>query len=159
MYRPQPEVGTRLAKQLKKLGIALAFLECEGTVNERVYSILVRVALDTCVGFNLDIVQALALEKELTIMEISHFTDIPVTTLRQRLDDMELLNVINSAREMNTAGRGAPMLRYTLSERILKFWDAAGLSGEYAPNSIVKIKVGRKRRAHRAEHKPQRKPV
>lgn len=145
LYRPQAEIGTRLAKQLYKLGLALAFLEDDGQVNERVYRILVRVALDTCVGFNLDIVQALAVKGGLTVQELAEITNIPISTIRLRLDDMEMLDVIHREKEHIPNKVGPPMLRYSFSERVRRFWEKADLSSDdFSPEVTVRMKVHRR---------------
>lgn len=63
LYRPDREIGTRPAVQLKRLSQLLAFTwDCP--INDKVYDLVRRVALDTCIGWPLEIVAAIMQSKQ-----------------------------------------------------------------------------------------------
>ena len=147
LYRAQYELGTRLAKQLKKLAIALAVLEDPVEINASVYRAIVRVALDTCIGFNREIVEALIIRPKQDIMSLNEITGIPVTTLRERLDDMLELEIVCRGGIPNPRGLGAPAYLYSLSQKTETLWTKAGLSeNDIVPESLQRVDAGRKRR-------------
>ena len=55
IYRPTPEVGTRLAKQLVKLAQCLAVVLGKKRIDMDCYRLIYQVAIDTATGWNLDI--------------------------------------------------------------------------------------------------------
>lgn len=59
-YRPRPELGLRLASQLVKLSIALCIVFQIETPDQRVIDIIRKVALDTSIGFQLEIMLHIA---------------------------------------------------------------------------------------------------
>jgi len=130
LFRPQHEVPTRIAKQLKRLTETLAMLEEPAEINERVYNIVCRVAFDTCVGFNLDVLRIIALGENASVKKIGDATGIPYTTLKSRLEDMVLLGALTEERVPNESGRGAPGSVFNLSDHVKKYWVEANLSGE-----------------------------
>lgn len=148
LFRGQHEIGTRLSKQLKKLMIGLSLLHEVPVFDESVWSVVKRVALDTCNGFNRDIVTYLLSHGKRTASELSEALKIPMSTLRDRFDTMEQLGVCDRETEPNPTGRGAPIIRYYPTERIQKLWEGAGLSGNniQAANTQPRPRVRIKRR-------------
>jgi hypothetical protein len=124
-YRPESEVGTRLAKQLKKLAISLQSLTGGTTLNRDTMRIVERVALDTSTDFDASIYKTVgASGKEgLTVQELVDKLGIPKTTLKDKVDDMELMGVLRHDRYSNEAGRGAPVYKYVLTQRSKSLWD------------------------------------
>jgi hypothetical protein len=55
LYRPSPEVGTRLSKQLIKAAQSIAFVLDKKEVDEEVYELLQRVGMDSCYGWHRDV--------------------------------------------------------------------------------------------------------
>jgi len=94
-YKPEPEHGTRVAKQLAKLAYSIAIVKGEEVVSTETYQLLERVALDTANPFHVDIVRAAyAMEGEATSRELEAETGIPLSTLRRRIDDLSVLKVL-----------------------------------------------------------------
>lgn len=125
-YRPQHEVGTRIAKQLKKLILSLALLTPSGLVNEECYRITKRVAIDTCGStFALEVLESLIATSGQTLMELVSTTGVPFSTLRERLEDMVLLGVLRKEHSPNPAGRGAPLVKYHVTDVVNAYWKEA----------------------------------
>lgn len=126
LYRPVPEVGTRLAKQLVKLGQSLAYVHNKSKIDKACWRLMLRVALDTCKGWNRDIFQALASAKRpLTREEIVVAAgDIPRTTCTRRLDDMRIVGTIQT-QQLPSTRPGRPTHGFTLTPHILSLWKKA----------------------------------
>ena len=142
-YRPEAEVGTRLAKQFLKLSISLAVTLGKKTIDRSVYAIVERVALATAYGFNLDIIRALAQAhpKPLSKLEIVEHVGITESTLGRRLDDLMSLGLITRDRLKEKAApaskkagggqfaklahAGQPPFGYTLHEIPATLWKKA----------------------------------
>ena len=134
-YRPQPEVGTRLAKQLMRLGMCLTQV-FRTEFNERIYSIVEQVAFDTATGWSLDVVNVV----------MKHYPDcvkfqtlvaeavIPHTTLKRRLDDLVHLQAIEQV-QAPKKGRGRPEHAYRVSKIIEDLWIKAGLDKKVTHDS------------------------
>ena len=147
LYMPEREVGTRVAKQLKKLAMALAILEdTDDTVDwDDIWRIVRRVALDSSIGFNRTILGTLLERGEpLTGADLAESTGIPVTTIRQQLEDLELLEVITREKRPSGAA-GRPTLFWKPSGLFNDFVQEAGigqnLKFEQAPRKVKRIKV------------------
>jgi hypothetical protein len=129
LYRPQPEMGTRLAKQFQKAMRSMGVTNHDLTAGELDYKATVRTALDTCKGFNLEITQFVA-EKGggVSAKEISDGIGIPLTSIRMALEDLEWVKVLESYVEVvEDAGAGRPKKMYSLTETTQKHWAGAGL--------------------------------
>lgn len=129
LYRPQIEIGARLAKQLKKLALSLALLETPIGITERVYAIVRQIAFDTCIGYNLDIVQTLYYGGKMTHTQLIDLCGIPLTTIRRRLEDMDALGIVVKSKGPNPAGVGASADYYDLAERTRRNWERAEAHG------------------------------
>lgn len=123
-YRPRPEVGSRLAKQLVKLGMCLAYVYGEDEITERVYSIVRRVAFDTIKGFNLEIVQALTKrEQGMTTLELSNLLALQTGSIKRIMEDLfELRLVIRGRVPNNSALRGRDQTCWMLSAELREIW-------------------------------------
>jgi hypothetical protein len=130
-YRPQAEVGTRLAKQLLKALTGLTFDRVGDPYPiEDDMRIVTRLALGSCTMWNVEAMAALSGKDGLTIPEISRAADIPTTTLRDQMEELLLLGVVTKKMIQNSGGRGAPMAQYWMST---VFKDYLRRSGIHAP--------------------------
>lgn len=128
-YRPVPEMGTRLIKQLGKLGRALAFMFGEKTVGKRSMDIVRRVAFDTAYGFHLDIVEAMMkLSGRATKGEVCEKTGVPMMTLSRRFEDLQLLRVVERDGEQAPGSQGGrASIVYKVCDEIAELWtESAG---------------------------------
>lgn len=95
-YRPSYEVGTRLAKQLAKLGIGIAIFMGKSQVDEEEFTIMQRVAMDTAPDRIETIVRRMwAADRELRTQEIADLTRLPQATVFRVLQDLELLRIVD----------------------------------------------------------------
>lgn len=131
LYRPQNEMGTRLAKQFRNILVCLGACNADMIPTDYDYTIVARTALDSCKGFNLEIAQFVAdSEKPVGAKEISEGIGIPLTSIRMALEDLEWLKVLEKEvlvldDEERKAGR--PSFVYTLTEFFRKNWFGGGL--------------------------------
>ncbi len=134
IYRPSPENGTRLAKQLIKLGISIAAMLEKTQIDDEVYAIIERIAMDTAYGFNLEIIDAMmkvggACERQ-KIVDILAITS---STVYKRFDDLILLGAIKAERKsQNKIGR--PAVQYTVNQRIQDLWMRAKTGSLWKPD-------------------------
>ena len=98
LFKPTTEVGTRLARQLAKLGIGIAIFLNKGQIDDEVYRLMRRVALDTIPDINEDVVHAVwkltRHDPATTTTEIIETTRMPHTTVTRVLNDMVLLKTM-----------------------------------------------------------------
>lgn len=117
-FKPQIEVGTRLAKQLKKLAIGLAVFEKRKQVTFEDYAIIKKVALDTTPDRVEEIIKQIAVycktvDDVLSTAEIEQRTKLPLMTCRRILEDLELLRIVKKTGTMSKQ-------LWTLNKRIRK---------------------------------------
>jgi hypothetical protein len=126
LYRPVPETGTRLAKQLARLAICLtALTPGREEVDAESFRIVERVAKDTAHGFYFDVIEAaMKLGGKFTKGEIAKASALPVSTAWRQMDDLCLLNVITSTTEMKepSVRGGAPAVIYSIHPKIAELW-------------------------------------
>lgn len=96
LYNPSYEVGTRLAKQLAKLGLGICVFMDKQEVGEEEFTILKRVAMDTAPDRIETIVRKLWKEnRELRTSEVADLTRLPQATVFRVLQDLELLRIVD----------------------------------------------------------------
>lgn len=127
-YRPRAEVGARIASQLIRLGLSISYVFTKPEVDERTYFLMEKVALDTAIGFNLEIVTLLAkLEAGIsTIRDISDKLQLSKSTIERHLNNMQELRIVTSRRRVN-GKRGHPLYDWQLHPLFQDNWDLAGL--------------------------------
>lgn len=127
LYRPNYEMGTRLAKQLKKLLLGLAMQNDPPEVRIEDYRIVMRAAVTSCIGWNLDALRSLAKKEGQTYFQLASSAHVPDGTMREQLEDLVLLGVLSKEYADNPAGRGAPVATYWMTDTVKRHWKAAGL--------------------------------
>lgn len=128
MYRPQYEVGTRLAKQLVKLALGLAIVDGKKKIDEDVYRLVERVAFDTAIGFHLDIIQALMSKGGSGDREsVAEVSGVPMSTLSRIMDDLCMLRVLRKEVVKTRTLRGNKNV-YHVSKKIRQLWQRAKVS-------------------------------
>ena len=128
VYRPEAETGNRPMRQLCKLAQAVRFVLRKRTFDEDVWNFLQRVALDSCVGFNIEILNAIRFSKDsaLTISELAKQLRISVSTITRNLHDLEALSVLRREAATSTGGRKATL--WLLTEQTERAVRLAGMS-------------------------------
>ncbi len=125
LYRPAPEIGARLGKQLMKLAQTITVVWGLPRITKDVLRLVEQVAFDTARGWGLDIVSVLARSPTPLLREhIEHAAHIPSTTCHRKLEN--LLTVGTVMREVVHTGRdGHPPYGWTLSPELRDLWHQA----------------------------------
>lgn len=160
IYRPNREVGTRIAKQLIKLGQMLAFVDGLPEINKDGYQTMVRVAFDSCIGFHLDIIQAIMFEDgAVTRKELSQETRIPETSLGRALEDLHALRILKRE-DLPSQGAGRPRIAWIVNDLFAELWEESGLSDDPdAEKHVERILKARKGTRVRVRSRRFRKGV
>ncbi|MBD3337916.1 MAG: hypothetical protein GF353_02330 [Candidatus Lokiarchaeota archaeon] len=93
-FEPEPEVGTRLVKQISKLLHGIAIVREKTEITDEEYQIALRIIHDNMTSYNVRILQQLLI-REGTLEYIIEETKIPRATATIYLEDLELLDIIN----------------------------------------------------------------
>ena len=93
-YLPSPEIGTRLGKQLMRLGQTLATFHEVDRPGYAEYQLLARVMTDSIPKQREKILKALR-EGRLSTGEVIDRSQLPDSTVRQALEDLWVLGVVN----------------------------------------------------------------
>jgi len=102
---PQPEGPARLTKQLKLLAMGLAVVRGQSALDEAIYEIVKKTARDTLPRLRLEVLRTLwdmHLEKPHswhTTKQVAMAADIPTTTAKLKLENMNLLRLVSRDRE------------------------------------------------------------
>ena len=125
-YKPQPEIPTRLVKQLAKLAICLAIVESNKVVGAVEWEIVVRVAESTTNPMFFEICSAIVNNGWKTVSrdEIRKATQLPLTNVRRCLDDMELIGIVaKDPFERRIVGAdGRPPITYSMTKELAVRW-------------------------------------
>lgn len=134
LYRPAPEIGTRLSKQLIKFSQCIAFTLGKEAVDEECYSLLQRVGMDSCYGWHRDIVFGIAGHHPQGVLQeqICKESRIGRSTASRALEDLYELGAIDY-KSMKTGLRGNPPKIWRLSPLMERLFDMAQL------NAIKKV--------------------
>lgn len=96
-YEPEPEVGTRLAKQLTKLARGIAAIRGKREVTEEEFGVVRRIAQDSLTKKRLAAVSVLYRSYEeghLATKEVGEEMRMPTSTVNELLEDLWLLKVV-----------------------------------------------------------------
>lgn len=98
--RPSAEVGSRLGKQLAKLGQSLALVHRRRDVRETEYAMLKKTVLDTIPQRTEDVMRCLVKETptindSLSTRSISSKTRYPLATVQRVLSDLNVLDIVD----------------------------------------------------------------
>jgi len=111
VYKPHPEVGTRLVKQLKRLIIGLANIRGTICTTHQDYFTTRRVALSTVPQYRFDIVdvlqaaEALKPGQELTAQAIGGFAEMSNTVVREQIEDLYELRAVTRTGQVSYTWR------------------------------------------------------
>jgi hypothetical protein len=126
LYRPLPEVGTRLYKQLTKLMSCVAVVYGLDTPNASCYSLIERVALDTATGWHQDVCVEIAKHgRGINKQDICDTLQISPASVERSLNDLLDLGVIRYRKRKVQSGR--PPRIFYLSPYMRQQWKKSGL--------------------------------
>jgi ribosomal protein L37AE/L43A len=119
--RPTAEVASRIATELKKLGIGLGVVFGKKVVDEECYRIMQKVAYDTCVGWFLELVQTIhALRSSVSLATLAKKMNVHTNQVRRIVDNAMLLNIVTKTTKSNNSGRrGNRTSTYELTPQVI----------------------------------------
>ena len=97
-FKPTAEIGTRLAKQLYTLTLGICVYRGMNAVNEDIYNIISRVAVDTAPDRVEEILKQMYVQRydgQASTEEIASWSRFPKETCRYVLQDMQLLHIVH----------------------------------------------------------------
>ena len=155
-YRPEPEIGTRIATQLSKVGAALAMVYGDTVVTDRCYRVMQRMALDSCVGYQLEVLNVLDRSNAgMSATTIATAINLSVNQVRKITDDMMQLNLIESRRVSNNSGRrGNKIKGFFITKSVRALMKAADLS--FKGKKRVETPSGRTKRSKKKRNQTQK---
>jgi hypothetical protein len=124
-YRPRTELGTRPGAQFTKLAFFLALVLQKDEIDDEVIRIDRKVAHDTCVSFNFDIVEQLAAagEEGMYFRQLVHTIPTSETQLRRIIGEMHEFGLVQKKSVANNSGqRGRDAHVWMLSAEMLELW-------------------------------------
>ena len=125
-YRPRPEIGTRLANQLIKLGRACALVSGKKAIDKDIYRMMEKVAFSTAHGWHSEIVREMVYYKRgVTVEKLSDILQISLSSVQRRLSDLQELKIVQYEKKSGQKRRGRPTNVWTLTESMLLHWDKA----------------------------------
>jgi len=128
LYRASTEVGTRLAKQLMKLGIGIGIFRGKKELGDYECNCVSRVAMHTCPERLVSIVKAIYRSRmedgieELKTKDIANYSRLPISTVFRLLEDLYLLKVVKRQ------GEGSKFY-WGLESHILKLIETSKIFG------------------------------
>ena len=124
-YRPRPEIGTRIANQLIKLGTAIAYVMGKKQIDKKIYQIMEDVAFSTAYGWHADITKVLITKpRGMTVEELSLELQISVSSVQRRLNDLRDLKIVY-AKKLKSESRGRPTNVWIVSPTMKRHWKTA----------------------------------
>lgn len=130
VYRPQPEVGTRPFKQMFKLARAARFALRKEEYDDEILNLVLRVGKDSCIGFNVELVEALMLagNRGTSAQEVAGLAHLSMSMAHRQLEDLQTIGVVERSKEEQTdptVGR-VPYL-WRVQDWFADVWVKAGL--------------------------------
>lgn len=127
IYAPQPEAGNRIAIQLQKLAISMAILEDKETIDEGIYFLLKRIAIDTITNYSTDIVSCLiGNNKCFTRTDIANNIALSESSIYYYIEDLLILGIIERGPNFKNS-TGKNVFSYKASDLIQDLWKRACL--------------------------------
>lgn len=126
-YEPDPEIGTRVVKQLKLLGAGFACIHDRDCLNEEDYEFIKRICRDTLPSKEAKILQTMFLLRggegiPVSTAEIGDETGFPTETCKKVLEDFRILKIVER--------EGEGTFKWRLTE---KFWELCEITGLFLP--------------------------
>ncbi len=157
-YIPSPEVGTRVSKSLKKLGMGISMACGAPTVDDHAYRILQRIALGTIPSMRSRLLEVLwglrdGLRKTAVVAEIA---EIPTDTAKVWLDDLRLLGITQRGGDPNSGYTWVLRERFQNTVREAGLWRSdGGVPPDFAPQAPLAVsKTGSEEASGVQSHPP-----
>jgi hypothetical protein len=125
LYRPGKEIASRLSVQFKKVSECLMLIFGLTEPNELIYNVLRKLAIDSCIPFNVEFARILHNHPEgISRNELEFELQIPSTNVHRICNDLLQLGIIRVRAESNGKKSGRPKHVYVLNPVIASLWDA-----------------------------------
>ena len=119
LYRPAKEVASRLAIQLKKITQCLMLVFKDEVPSARIIRIVTKIALDSCIPFHLEVVNAVGNKAGITKAELRKELNVPDKNVARLIQDLMQLRVLEY--ELTKVGR-KEVDSYRLNRTIKHIW-------------------------------------
>jgi hypothetical protein len=128
VYRPRPELATRVSSQLTKLAYCLALILGKKSVDRDIMRIVKNVTFATATGYMLDLTERLASSKKgLSTHQLETSVNLSESTVRRTLSDMQDLKIVEKNTTPNNSGiRGRNLHLWKLTEKLQEVWTHIG---------------------------------
>lgn len=127
-YRPRPEIGTRLANQLVKMGRACALVKGKDAIDEEIYKLMEKVAFSTAHGWHSEIYREMMVAPYgMTVEKLSQKLQLSISSVQRRLDDLQELKIVKREK-LKAARRGRPTNLWTVTDDMAEHWEKAKVS-------------------------------
>jgi len=118
-HRPESEVATRIATQLVKIACAYAMVLGKEKVDNACIRFVKKVALDSSIGFQLELVQYIEVLGHATADDLAQKMQMHPNSIRNYLKDAMEVGLFKIAKLPNGSGRrGNKAMHYSLSDRL-----------------------------------------
>ena len=133
--RARVEGGGRVGKQLKKLALCLCLLLRKSQMDDEVFRLVQKAAVDTVWGFRMEICRLLSKNPEgLTTDELVSKLQLFKTNVQRLLADMQMLRIVcRTKASKDGPGRDAHL--WAMTAKFGTIWNSAGLQVMQAPMS------------------------
>lgn len=171
-YKPRTEFGTRLGSQFTKLAFFVALVLQRDHIDEEVIRIVLKVVRDTCVSFQYDIVEQIALSMNAAAIsqnplgggvELNRIVSTIAsteTTVRRMMSAMLEFKVLQRRAVANNSGqRGRDRHVWELTPDMLKLWNDVFNSHPTLPVKSSKDQPTSRTHTSRGAPKPKPRPT
>lgn len=144
VYRPNSDIGLRLAGQLMKLALNLAIVLGEPTITDKVLNIIRKVAKDTAKGIKFEIVEKLCEHPlGLTAEQLAAKVKISKTSAKRVLEDLYELRFAAPVSVPNNSGTGGRNRHsWHLTPRYQALWeDLSGVPLSEASKKLTERQI------------------
>ncbi len=146
-FRPKEEKAYRVARQLTAIALSLCEVDGVRRYGHEQHRLVERVAFDTAIGFNLDIVEGMmGMGNGIAIpqSELVETVRIPRSTLQRRIEDMLVTGLISpSAKQPVATSVGRKPEYFDVNQELREIWKEAA-PGESHIESAIAAREGRK---------------
>lgn len=149
LYRPGKEIASRISVQMTKIAQCLMLIFGIKEPDERLYMILRKLSLDSCVPFNVEFAKMLYDNPQgISRADLVTELQLPQTNVHRICNDLLQLRIVQMRKARNGKATGRDKFVYCLHEDIYRLWDEAIASTEKSAHEIITepiIKPRRKR--------------
>ncbi len=136
LYRPDIEIGSRLAVQFKKMAQCLMVVYGKTESDNELYKTIRKLALDSCIPFNAEFARRMYdFPNGISRNDIAYHMQIPPTNVHRTVVDLQQLGLIRSSK-VESVGRGRPKELYTLDDSVWNLWKMA-MDTDLVGNSLA----------------------